>query len=52
MDRFIDAMIQIRKEIDDNPDVLHQAPTTTYISRIDEVAAARNPILTYKKPEA
>lgn len=52
MDRFIDAMISIRKEIDDNPDLLHQAPTTTYISRIDEVAAARNPILTYKKQEA
>ncbi len=52
MDKFIDAMINIRKEIDENPDVLHQAPITTYISRIDEVSAARNPILVYKKPEA
>jgi len=52
MDKFIDAMIEIRKEIDENPEVLHQAQTTTYISRIDEVQAARNPILTYKKQEA
>lgn len=51
MDRFIDAMIEVRKEIDENPDILHTAPNTTHISRIDEVAAARNPILTYEKPQ-
>jgi len=51
IDRFIDAMIEIRKEIDENPDLLHQAPVTTFISRIDEVSAARNPILVYKKQE-
>lgn len=51
MDSFVDAMIKIRQEINDNPDILHQAPITTYISRIDEVAAARNPILAYKKQE-
>lgn len=49
MDKFIDAMLAIRKEIDENPDVLHSAPNTTYISRIDEVAAARTPILKYEK---
>lgn len=49
LDKFVDAMVSIRKEIDENPDLLHQAPTTTHISRIDEVGAARNPILSYQK---
>lgn len=51
MNKFIDAMISIRGEIDTNPDLLHAAPTTTHISRVDEVAAARNPIITYQKSE-
>lgn len=49
MDKFIDAMIEIRKEIDQRSDLLHTAPNSTYISRIDEVAAARNPIIKYEK---
>jgi glycine dehydrogenase subunit 2 len=51
INNFIDAMIAVRKEIDDNPDILHTAPNTTHISRIDEVEAARNPVLKYTKPE-
>jgi glycine dehydrogenase subunit 2 len=50
IDLFIEAMIEIRKEIDENPDILHTAPNTTHISRIDEVEAARNPIIKYMKP--
>lgn len=49
MNTFIDALIEIRKEIDVNPDILHSAPNNTFISRIDEVAAARNLILKYEK---
>ncbi|MBN2796352.1 MAG: aminomethyl-transferring glycine dehydrogenase subunit GcvPB [Clostridia bacterium] len=52
MDKFIDAMIKIRGEIDTDPDILHTAPNTTHISRIDEVEAARNPIIRYMKEEA
>lgn len=51
MDKFVDAMITIRGEINNNPDLLHSAPNTTHISRVDEVAAARNPILIYEKTE-
>ncbi|MCH4888864.1 glycine dehydrogenase subunit 2 [Acidaminobacter sp. JC074] len=51
MDKFVDAMISIRKEIDEDPDLLHQAPSTTHITRIDELAAARNPIIVYRKQE-
>ena len=49
MDSFIDTMIQIRGEIDTNPDILRTAPNNTVISRVDEVAAARNPILKYEE---
>jgi glycine dehydrogenase subunit 2 len=49
MNKFIDAMIQIRKEIDERSDLLHTAPNHTHISRIDEVAAARNPIIKYEE---
>jgi len=42
LDAFIDAMIAINREIDENPDLLHKAPTTTPVSRLDEGLAARN----------
>lgn len=49
MNNFIDALIEIRGEIDSNLEILLSAPNNTYISRIDEVAAARNLILKYSK---
>jgi glycine dehydrogenase subunit 2 len=45
LDRFIDAMIAIAGEARDNPDILHSAPHVTYVRRLDETMAARNPIL-------
>ena len=42
LDAFIDAMIAINREVDENPDLLHKAPTTTPVSRLDEGLAARN----------
>ncbi len=48
LDRFADALIQIRHEIDTNPDVVKNAPHSLPIRRPDEVLAARNPILTYQ----
>lgn len=49
LDAFIEVMIQISKEADTNPDLLKNAPTTTQIRRVDEVMAARNPILKWEK---
>ena len=49
LDAFIDVMIQISKEADENPDLLKNAPTTTQIRRVDEVMAARSPILKWEK---
>jgi glycine dehydrogenase subunit 2 len=45
LDRFIEAMIQIAKEAEENPDLLHQAPQRVKVRRLDEVLAARKPKL-------
>lgn len=45
LDRFADAMIQIAQEAKENPALLHQAPKTTIVGRLDAVEAARNPII-------
>lgn len=47
LDSFIDAMIQIAKEVEENPEIVQEAPHTTVISRLDETKAARQPVLRY-----
>ena len=49
LDRFIAAMREIAREAVETPEVLHEAPTTTPVRRLDEVGAARKPILQYNK---
>ncbi len=49
LDSFIDAMIQIAREAEENPEVVQEAPHTTVIKRLDETLAARKPVLRYKK---
>ena len=49
LDIFIDAMKAIAKEAKENPDILRAAPHVTYVSRLDEVAAARFPVLRWDK---
>jgi glycine dehydrogenase subunit 2 len=44
-DLFIEAMRAIAEEAASNPDVVRLAPHTTRIRRLDEVAAARRPVL-------
>jgi len=51
LDAFIDAMIQIAKEVEDNPEMVQNAPHTTVIKRLDETKAARKPVLRYTKAE-
>ncbi|MBT2582289.1 aminomethyl-transferring glycine dehydrogenase subunit GcvPB [Planococcus sp. ISL-109] len=50
LDDFIDAMIQIAREVEENPEIVQNAPHTTVINRLDETKAARKPILRYHKP--
>jgi glycine dehydrogenase subunit 2 len=49
LDHFIEAMIQIAKEAEENPEIVQEAPHTTVVSRLDETLAARKPILRYQK---
>ncbi len=45
IDMFIDAMKAIAQEARDNPELLHEAPTTPKVRRLDEITAARKPCL-------
>ncbi|KAA5807979.1 aminomethyl-transferring glycine dehydrogenase subunit GcvPB [Thermoanaerobacterium thermosaccharolyticum] len=45
LDEFIEAMKAIAKEADENPEILKTAPHNTPVRRLDEVKAARNPIV-------
>ncbi len=48
LDAFAQAMLNIAEEAGENPDLLHQAPHTTPVTRLDEVRAARHPKLQWK----
>jgi glycine dehydrogenase subunit 2 len=48
LDLFIDAMRSIDQEAAENPEILKHAPYTTKVGRLDEVAAARKPVLRWK----
>jgi len=48
LDLFIDAMKSIAEEAETEPDTVINAPHTTRISRLDEVRAARQPVLRWK----
>ncbi|MDD5584009.1 MAG: aminomethyl-transferring glycine dehydrogenase subunit GcvPB [Candidatus Omnitrophica bacterium] len=52
LDNFIEAMIKINKEIEENPQIVRNAPHTTPVKRVDEVRAARNLDLRWQKPGA
>src|ERR1700736_1381627 len=47
-DHFIGAMRAIAAEAEANPELLKTAPHSTRVGRLDEVAAARKPILRWK----
>jgi glycine dehydrogenase subunit 2 len=51
LDQFIDAMKAVAEEAATEPQTVQQAPHTTRISRLDETAAARKPVLRWK-PQA
>ncbi|MEK6264061.1 MAG: aminomethyl-transferring glycine dehydrogenase subunit GcvPB [Clostridium sp.] len=49
LDEFIDVMIKIAEEAKENPDLVKSAPHNTEIKRLDEVKAARSPVLKWSK---
>ncbi|MCR4427700.1 MAG: aminomethyl-transferring glycine dehydrogenase subunit GcvPB, partial [Firmicutes bacterium] len=48
LDAFVEAMVKIAEEARSNPNVLHEAPHGTPVSRMDEVRAARQPVLRWR----
>jgi glycine dehydrogenase subunit 2 len=48
LDLFIDAMKSIDAEAAEDPELLKAAPHTTRVGRLDEVAAARRPVLRWR----
>jgi glycine dehydrogenase subunit 2 len=49
LDLFVDAMRAIAHEAETTPELIKSAPHSTRVSRLDEVQAARKPVLRWKK---
>jgi glycine dehydrogenase subunit 2 len=48
LDAFIHAMREIAREVEEDPQIVLNAPHSTPVRRVDEVAAARNLVLRWK----
>lgn len=51
LDEFIDVLLKINAEIKEDPEMVNTAPHTTVVRRLDEVQAARKPVLRFNFPE-
>ena len=51
LDAFVDAMQQIAREIEDDPELVKSAPLTTPVRKLDEATAARQPCLCWTPAE-
>ena len=51
LDAFILAMRRIAEEAREDPDLVRTAPHTTPVRRLDEVGAARNPVIRWTSPQ-
>jgi glycine dehydrogenase subunit 2 len=49
LDLFIAAMRAIAREVEETPELVKTAPHSTRVSKLDEVQAARKPILRWKR---
>ncbi|MCA9634096.1 MAG: aminomethyl-transferring glycine dehydrogenase subunit GcvPB [Myxococcales bacterium] len=52
LDAFVEAMAAIKREAEQNPDVVKTAPHLSRMRRLDEAGAARKPRLRWTKQEA
>jgi len=48
LDDFAEALVKIKQEAQEEPELLHDAPHITPVYRLDEATAARKPVLCYK----
>jgi glycine cleavage system P protein (glycine dehydrogenase) subunit 2 len=52
LDAFCEAMLAIAREAAESPELLKEAPHTRPVKRLDEVRAAKNPVVRYAFAEA
>ncbi|NMB25932.1 MAG: aminomethyl-transferring glycine dehydrogenase subunit GcvPB [Firmicutes bacterium] len=52
LDRFIDVMVAIAREVTESPEQLRTAPHHTVVGRLDETQAARHPIVRWHAPNS
>jgi glycine dehydrogenase subunit 2 len=48
LDAFIDAMVAIAREAETTPEIVQHAPYETPVTRLDDVTAARKPVLRWR----
>jgi glycine dehydrogenase subunit 2 len=48
LDLFVEAMRSIAREVEETPELVKTAPHSTRVSRLDEVTAARKPVLRWR----
>jgi len=48
LDQFVEAMIAIAKEVDTEPETVLKAPHMTRTTKVDEVGAARKPVVRWR----
>jgi glycine cleavage system P protein (glycine dehydrogenase) subunit 2 len=51
LDAFVEAMLSIADEAAESPELLKEAPTSAPVRRLDEVKAARTPVVRYRFDE-
>ena len=49
LDQFVNAMRAIAREAEEQPELVNSAPHSTRVRKLDEVLAARKPVLRWKK---
>ncbi|NLU35683.1 MAG: aminomethyl-transferring glycine dehydrogenase subunit GcvPB, partial [Clostridiales bacterium] len=49
IEEYISLLIQIAKEAEENPEIIKTAPHTTPVKLLDEVSAARKPIVKWER---
>ena len=50
LDAFCDALLAIAREVEEEPELVLGAPHATPVGRLDAAAAARKPVLRWRKP--
>ncbi|MBI4575736.1 MAG: aminomethyl-transferring glycine dehydrogenase subunit GcvPB, partial [Planctomycetes bacterium] len=48
LDEFAEALLAIAREVETDPALVTEAPHATPVRRLDEVGAARRPVLCWK----